>query len=405
MKITVTVPEDVGMSSERLARIDPLMEAFVKDNQLPGIMTLLQRRGQIVHLGRWGLMDIEAGKPIQEDGLFRIFSMTKPIISVAAMMLLEEGRFSLTDPVASFIPAFGKTKVCAGSGVLGLKLEAQQSPMTVHHLLTHTAGLSYGWFFDSPVEELYRQAGFAIVPRERPLQELIERIAELPLLFQPGSQWRYSCATDVLGLVVQVIADQPLEDFLRERIFQPLGMNDTGFHVPPEKLNRLAQIYASKALYDPYPIPSDEVFLIGDISQPTQSPSGGGGLISTLSDYLAFCNCLLNNGAYPGGRLISRKTLDLMTANHIPAAYFPLMIGVDALDHGFGLGFRVTTDLGQSRVLRSVGEYGWAGAAQTYFWIDPAEEFIGLMMTQYLPMSPYPVTQRFRNLAYQAIVD
>ena len=398
-------PESAGMSSQRLDRIAPIMEGFVQDNRLPGIMTLIQRRGKIVHFGRFGLMDIEAGVPMQEDGIFRIYSMTKPIVSVAAMMLLEEGSFSLNDPVSKFVPAFAKTKVYAGTGTLGPKLVDQQPVMTLKHLMTHTAGLSYGWFFDSPVEELYRQAISQPIPRSQPLQDLIECIAELPLLSQPGTQWRYSVATDVVGYIVQIISDMPLADFLNERIFEPLGMIDTAFQVPFEKLGRLAQIYASQALYDPYPVPPEHVFGIGDVTTPTDCPSGGGGLTSTLSDYLKFCNCLLNNGAYDGTRLISRKTLAWMTANHIPETMLPLAIGLQELDYGFGLGFRVTTDLGRARRLTSVGEYGWAGAANTYFWIDPSEDFIGLMMTQHLPIEEYPVVERFRNLAYQAIVD
>jgi CubicO group peptidase (beta-lactamase class C family) len=401
----VASPEAAGMSSQRLARIAPTMEAFVKDNRLPGVMTLLQRRGKVVHFGKFGLTNIEAGVPIKEDTIFRIYSMTKPVVSVAAMMLLEEGRFRLNDPVSKFIPAFAKTKVYAGSSALGLKLADQQTPITLHHLLTHTSGLSYGWFFDSPVEDLYRKAIPELFLRTRSLQQVVERIAEIPLLFQPGTQWRYSYATDVLGYVVQVVADMPLADFLAQRIFKPLGMIDTAFQVAPEKASRLAQIYASKALYEPDPIPADNVPLIGDVTQTTQCPSSGGGLTSTLSDYLKFCNCLLNNGSYEGTQLIGRKTLALMTANHIPDRLMPLMIGANELDHGFGLGFRVATDLGKARALTSVGEYGWAGAAQTYFWIDPSEDFIGLMMTQHMPLDVYPVQQIFRNLAYQAIAD
>jgi CubicO group peptidase (beta-lactamase class C family) len=367
-------------------------------------MTLLQRRGKIVHFGQYGLMDIEAKKPIQEDVLFRVYSMTKPIVSVALMILLEEGRLSLKDPVSTYIPEFSKTKVCTGSGITGLTLVEQQPQMTLHHLLTHTAGLSYGWFFDSPVDGLYRQAFPSPSPLDLSLQAFVERLTELPLLFQPGTQWRYSMATDVVGYVVQIVSAMPLDEFLKQRIFKPLGMTDTDFYVPTEKVNRLAAIYASETLYNPRLLPPSEVFWVGDVTQPTRMSSGGGGLVSTLADYLKFCACLLNKGVYEGGRLLSHKTLDWMTANHTPTL-MPLKIGLDVLDHGFGLGFSVRTNLGQARNLSSVGEYGWFGAAQTYFWIDPAEDFIGLMMTQHMPIAPYPVQDRFRNLAYQAIVD
>jgi CubicO group peptidase (beta-lactamase class C family) len=400
-----TRAEDVGMSTTRLERIGPVMDEFVKDNRLPGVMTLLQRRGKIPHFGTYGLMNIEDNLPIREDAIFRIYSMTKPIVSVAAMMLLEEGRFRLTEPVATFIPSFGKTKVYAGSGELGLSLVDQAPLMTVHHLLTHTAGLSYGWFFDSPIEDLYRKIIPDLFLRSRSLQDVVERIAALPLLFQPGTKWRYSYATDVLGYVVQVLADVPLADFLEKRIFEPLGMVDTAFQVPAEKLSRLAQVYTSPTLYDPHPIPPESVPLMGDVTLPTLCPSSGGGLTSTLADYLKFCNCLLDTATSKSTQLINRKTLALMTANHIPDALMPITIGANELDHGFGLGFRVATHLGKARALTSVGEFGWAGAAQTYFWIDPSEDFIGLMMTQHMPLGVYPVQQRFRNLAYQAIAD
>lgn len=407
--MNLDTPEDAGMSSDRLARIAPIMEDFVKDNRLPGVMTLLKRRGKIVHFGKFGLMDIEAGRPMEEDAIFRIYSMTKPITSVAIMMLLEEGRVGLTDLVSRYIPAFGKTKVYAGMGVLGLQLVNQQPEMTLHHLMTHTSGLSYGWYFDSPVEALYRQSKVRPFDRDVSLQEIIESIAEIPLLFQPGTQWRYSIATDVLGHIVQVVSGMPLDTFFKERIFIPLGMDDTDFYVPADKVGRLAQIYGSEGLFSPQPIPPEAVMGIADITRPTKSPAGGGGLASTLADYLKFCDCLLANGVYDGGggggRLISRKTLAWMTANHIPDALMPIFLGPTERDHGFGLGFRVTTDLGKRRRLSSVGEFGWGGAANTYFWIDPAEELIGLMMTQHMPLSPYPVTERFRNMAYQAIAD
>lgn len=398
-------PEEVGMSTDRLQRITDRMEEFVKDNQLPGVMTLLQRRGKVIHLGKYGLMDIEAGKPIQEDGIFRIYSMTKPIVSVALMMLYEEGRLSLRDPVSKYIPAFGKTKVYERATPLGLKLVAQEPVMTLHHLLTHTSGLSYGWAFDSPVDDVYRKALPKMFHRDQPLEEVVNRLAQLPLRFQPGTQWHYSYATDVLGLIVQIVADMPLADFLQERVFKPLGMVDTGFYVPPQKLDRLAQMYVSPKLYGPRVPKSDDVILIRDVTQPTQCPSGGGGLVSTLADYLAFCECMLGNGRYHNTRLLSRKTVAWMTANHIPSHMLPLKIGINTLDSGFGLGFRVVTSLGQARNLTSVGEYGWAGAAKTFFWIDPAEAFIGLMMTQHFPLDPYPVQERFMNMAYQAIVD
>ncbi len=401
----LTTPEALGLSTSRLQRINSYMEDVVKDNRLPGVLTLVQRHGKVAHFGKFGSMDIEAGKPMQEDTLFRIYSMTKPITSVAIMILLEEGRLNLFDPVSNFIPSFAKTKVCIGSGAPGLKLENQNPVMNIQHLLTHTAGLSYGSFFDTPIEEFYRQHGPDPVNREAPLQEFIEFIAAIPLAFQPGTQWRYSMATDVLGYIVQVAADMPLADFFKERIFKPLGMTDTDFTVPASKLDRLAQIYTSDELYDIRPVLAVDVPMIGDVTKHTQSPLGGAGLVSTLADYLAFSYCMLNKGANEGGRLLSRKTVEWMTADHIQASMMPIYMGADQRDHGFGLGFRVTTHLGQARRLSSVGEFGWGGAANTFFLVDPAEDFIALLMTQHLPKSPYTVNDVFRNLAYQAIAD
>src|SRR5258707_3274501 len=241
-------PESVGIDSRRLDCIAPTMQEFVKNDWLPGIMALVQRHGKVVYFDKCGMMDIAARKPMQEDALFRIYSMTKPIVSVALMMLYEEGRFSLKGPVSNFIPAFKKTKVYAGSGPLGLRLVDQDPEMTLHHLLTHTAGLSYGWFFDSPVEDLYRRTLPTLFRRDNMLADVVNGIAELPLLFQPGMQWRYSVATDVIGRVIEVVSGMPLADFLEQRIFRPLGMSDTAFTVPPEKVNRLAQIYVSRNL-------------------------------------------------------------------------------------------------------------------------------------------------------------
>ncbi len=398
-------PESVGIDSGRLDCITPTMQELVKDNQLPGIITLVQRHGKVVHLGKFGMMDIAAKEPIREDALFRIFSMTKPIVSVALMILYEEGRFSLKDPVSRFIPAFGKTKVYAGSGPRGLKLVDQDPEMALYHLMTHTAGLSYGLYMDSPVEDLYRMTAPALFNRRQKLADGIDHVAALPLLFQPGTQWRYSIATDVVGRVIEVVSGMSLADFLETRIFKPLGMSDTAFYVPAEKRDRLAQIYVSQTLYDPVVPEPDKVPALGDVTTPTSSPLGGTGLVSTLADYLAFCNCLINRGKFGDVRLLSRKTVEWMTSNHIPDSMRPLKMGSDIRDHGFGLGFRVATSLGEARSLTSVGEYGWAGLAKTYFWIDPAEDLIGLMLTQLIPVLQHPAQERFRNLTYQAIVN
>lgn len=395
-------PESVGMSSERLARIDTVMENFVKNNQMPGISTLVYRRGQLVHQGQYGLMNIEANKPMHDDVIFRLYSMTKPITSIALMMLYEHGLFSLSDPISDYIPAFKDVKVYERADVAGARLVPPNQPITIHHLLTHTAGLSYGFFFDHPVEDLYRQENINWFKRDGLLETSINELARLPLLFHPGTHWRYSHATDVLGYLVEILSDMPLDNFFHDNIFKPLGMIDTDFFVPAEKTHRLAELYQSEALYNPIRVPLEHTYRIGDITQPTTAAIGGSGLVSTITDYAVFCTALLNETAYDGGRLLSPKTFRWMTTNHV-AHLMPLHLGNER-DFGFGLGFSVTTDLGFMRTLGSVGMFGWSGAAQTDFWIDPSEELFGLFMTQYLPMLPYPAQKRFQILVYQAIM-
>lgn len=397
-------PESVGMSAERLARIDPVMREAVQDDRLPGIMTLIQRRGEIVHFGTYGHMDIEAGRPIARDNIFRIYSMTKPIVSVAIMMLLEEGKLLLTDPVGQSIPAFRKMQVFKGMSSFNMQLADADTIMTIHHLLTHTAGLSYGFFVDHPVDEMYRQLTQGM-SRETPLDDYINALGALPLLYHPGERWRYSVATDVLGYLVEVIADMPLADFLQERIFDPLGMDDTGFMVPADKVDRLAQIYMSEGLYDPQPFEPQKTFGVGDVTTPTQRPIGGAGLVSTLDDYLRFANCLLNEGELEGFRLIAPLTLRWMTSDHLDPYMLPIKLGPGKVGTRFGLGFRVVKHIGESQVSTSVGEFGWSGAAQTYFSIAPAEDMILLYMSQLIPAHPYPVRNRFVNLVYQSIMD
>lgn len=400
-------PETVGMSSERLAKIDAVMQGFVKDNQLPGMMTLVQRRGEIAQFGMYGMMDIEQSRPMEEDAIFRIYSMTKPIVSIALMMLVEEGRLSLGDPVAQYIPAFGKTKVYAGMTPFRMQLIEQETPMTVHHLMTHTSGLSYGWFLDHPAEEAYRQLNQAndFKTRDISLADYVEMIANLPLLYQPGERWNYSVSTAIVGHLVEIISGMPLGDFLSERILKPLRMVDTAFDVPPEKVNRLAQIYGSEGLFNPFPIPPDDVMGIGDVTKPTTIPFGDGGLVSTLADYLRFANCLLNGGELDGFRMIAPRTLQWMTSNHLSPDMLPIKIGLGSVNARFGLGFRVVTDIGESQIAVSKGEYGWSGAAQTFFAVAPEEDMILLFMSQLLPVAPYPVIGRFRNLVYQAIME
>ena len=398
--------EEVGMSSARLGRVSGYLEREVAENKLPGMIALAQRRGKLVHHSRHGLMDIEAGRPMEADALFRIYSMTKPIVSLALMMLHDEGRLQLHDPVAKYIPSIGKMKVFSHVTDRAPQFVGQDPPMTVFHLLTHMSGFNNGKDPFHPADQLFARAGkrHGFFRRDMPLEKLIAHFADLPLKFQPGGDWNYGVSTDVLGYLLQVIADMPLADFLKRKIFAPLGMVDTDFHVPQEKVHRLARIYSSDAIYDPQLIAHEDAAL-GDVRQPTLCPSGGGGLVSSTSDYLRFATMLINGGELDGERIVSPMTIKRMATNAVPRAYLPLKTGVERYGYGFGLGFRVMLDVGQANGYSSLGEYGWAGAAATYFVIDPREELIILLMTQMWSQQPHPPRSIVPNLVYQAIDD
>lgn len=400
----VYAAEEAGMCSERLARLDSYLESAVKDDQLPGIIALAQRHGKLVHHSLHGKMDIAAGRPMQADAIFRIYSMTKPIVSLALMMLHDEGKLQLHDQVARYIPSFARTKVYSRVSDGQMRYAEQDPPMTIFHLLTHTAGLSYAgdpWHpADKLLQEAWREHGF--FRRDMDLAEMIERIADLPLSFQPGSDWQYSLASDVLGYVVQVIADMPLADFLKERIFAPLGMVDTDFFAPPEKADRLAELYGSAGEVGPVLIAPEEA-ATGDVRLPTRCPSGGGGLVSTAADYLRFARMLLNEGELDGARLVSPLTIRRMAASAVPREWLPLRIGMERFGYGFGLGFRVMVNYGRANGYSSPGEFGWAGAASTYFVVDPLEDLIILMMTQMWSAEPHRPRSIAPNLVYQAI--
>ncbi|MEM7538711.1 MAG: serine hydrolase domain-containing protein [Chloroflexota bacterium] len=415
----IVAPEKAGFSSKRLDRLNKTMQGYVDDQRLAGIVTLLARKGQVAHFETFGQADIQADKPMAHDTLFRIYSMTKPITSIAAMMLFEDGMFQLHDPVSKYLPEFAETKVCVGSKVDGLKLVEQDPPMTVQHLLSHTAGLSYGWFMDTPVDQLYRKAG-ALRDKDMTLAEFGQAIASLPLVYQPGTNWRYSMATDVLGHFIEVVSGMSLADFFADNIFKPLGMTDTAFYVPADKQDRFAAMYT---LATPPPgtlimnmLKDDSGVIEGHnlkaIDLPSTSPyltqnnflSGGGGLISSTADYLRFAQMLANGGTLDGHDIISRKTLEIMATNHVDLSAFPLTISTPMPGYGFGLGFSVLMDVAQSGELGSVGSYGWSGAASTTYWVDPVEDLIAIFMAQFMPTGHYPVHSEFQNLVYQALM-
>jgi CubicO group peptidase (beta-lactamase class C family) len=413
MNIDVTAPEAVGMSSVRLARIRPVMESYVDERGIVGISTMISRRGKVVHAEQFGFQDREADQRMTADAIFRIYSMTKPIVSTALMLLHEEGRFQLEHPVAQYLPAFGSTKVLAGDGTLA----DQARPMQVRDLLTHTSGLTYDFMADNPAAQAYRDARI-MNDATRSLEAVIDELATLPLAFEPGSRWHYSVGIDVAARLIEVISGQPLGEFLRERLFDPLGMTDTGFGVPDAKLNRLCAMYGLPDLIgENYSaVQLVEAALGGfneriDVSAtyPTDTPDvfvrGGLGLYSTAADYMSFAQMLANGGTVDGQQVIGRKTLELMHSNHLPPGLMPIeILGQPMPGMGFGLGSRVLLDVAQTAGTGSVGEFGWAGAAKTYYWVDPAEELVGVFMTQYMTGVLLP-DRDFRSLTYQAIID
>ena len=412
MNIAVQPSEAVGMSAKRLERIGPVMQAYVDRGVYAGIVTLIARRGRVVHAGQFGWRDREAGSAMTADAIFRLYSMTKPIVCVALMTLIEEGRFRLIDPVARYIPSFGAVKVMDADG----RLIDPVRPMMVRDLMTHMSGLSYHFVEESALGKMYQ--GGKLLDAQCPLEAAIDDLARLPLAFQPGTRWRYSVGIDVAARLIEVISGRPLGAFLRERLFDPLGMTDTGFGVPPEKRNRLAAMYGRPDVIAPGPTMASEfaAWMKGvndrlDVakSYPVDKPDvfmrGGHGLFSTTGDYFRFAQMLANGGELEGKRILGRKTLELMHANHVPPALLPLEIGGLPLPgYGFGLGSRVLMDAAQSGAPGSAGEFGWSGAAKTNYWVDPKEQMVGLFMTQSMMSFDLPELD-LRALAYQAIED
>ncbi len=394
---TIT-PEQGGFSAQRLERLNGCMQRYVDEGKSAGILTLIARRGAVLHLEAHGMRDIAAGKAMQPDTLFRIYSMTKPITSVAVMMLMEEGLLRLNDAVETYIPCFKDSLVYTPRKAVDFDLLPLQRPITIHDLLTHTSGLSYGFDPHSHIDELYRQQIWQRLEDEPelPLAKQVEVIAALPLAHQPGSAFRYSVATDVLGYLVEVISGRPFDVFLKERIFEPLGMGDTAFCVPPEKYDRLSAVYGPaedgglKQIEAAYP---NRFTLSG------RAPSGGGGLVSSIGDYLRFAQMLLNHGELDGVRLLGRKTVEYMTCNHLPPGHYPF----DDPTYGLGLGGYVVIDLGRSATLGSLGNFGWGGAAATKFWVDYREQMVAILMQQFMPDNTYPIQADFTNLVYQAM--
>jgi CubicO group peptidase (beta-lactamase class C family) len=401
-------PAEVGLDPERLRRIDRHFARYVDDGGLPGWLVTVSRYGRLAHVARYGMRDIEAGLPVTDDTQWRIYSMTKPVTSVAAMMLYEEGALALTDPVSKYIPSFAGIRVYTGGSDLN-PLTVPAEPVRIWHLLTHTAGLTYAFHRVHPVDAMYRATGFETgMPAGMDLAQVCDVWASMPLLFQPGTEWNYSVATEVLGRVIEVASGQDLDTFLSTRILDPLGMTDTSFWSADE---RLGPLYTQGPDGKAVRLDAGDVF-----TKPRVVLSGGGGLVSTAADYHRFTQMLLGRagsaaGELDGVRLLSPRTVSYMTRNHLPGGQDLATVGRrlfadDPLPGiGFGLGFAIVVDPVPGKVVASAGEYFWGGAASTEFWVDPAQELTVSFFTQLLPAGSFPIRNELRQLVYQAFTD
>lgn len=405
-------PEEVGLDSGRLARIPEFFNSYLDANKLPCMSTLVARDDKAVFMSQKGHMDMTGNSAeIDADTIFRIYSMTKPVTSVAIMMLFERCLIRLDDPISRYIPVFANMEVYVEGGPENPVTRPADRELQIIDLLTHTSGLTYSFLMQSDVDAIYRQRGIDTLSRPVPLDQFCDLLGSAPLLFSPGERWNYSNATDVLGRIVEVVSGKALDEFFQSEIFSPLSMTDTGFFVPEDKHNRLMACYARNAdtgqinLADPAG-GSSRVF-----AQQPELLSGGGGLVSTLSDYFRFCRMLARGGELDGKRLLSPKTIEYMTLNHLPNGKTIADMGDKTFSEarmdgsGFGLGFAVTTDTVASRQSGSIGSYSWGGLASTFFWIDPVEDLICIQLTQLMPSSSYPIRPQLQQLVYSSIVE
>ena len=411
-------PEKLGLSKEKLMAMENFFkEKYIQNGKLAGIQTLVARKGKVVHFKSTGLRDLENNKKIEKDTIFRIYSMTKPITSVALMQLFEQGLFQLADPVSKFLPEFKNPKVFLSGSYPHFMTSPAEREITIRDLLTHTAGLTYGFHYRTNVDHAYRKVwsgprgdntDFSFPPLD--LENFSKSIASLPLEFSPGDKWNYSVATDICGRLVEVLSDMTLDAYFSKYIFKPLKMKDTSFYVPKNKLSRFA------ACYERTPKEYLKLQDSGDAKSGYSSMplhlSGGGGLVSTTEDYFNFCQMLLNGGLFEGKRLLSRKTIELMTSNHLPGNQDMVTMGSEGSFSeirykgvGFGLGFGVNIDLADTQNSGSVGSYNWGGAASTFFWVDPKEELICILMTQLMPSGYYPIRMQMQSMVYSSFID
>lgn len=394
-------PEDLGMSSERLNYLTEAFHQYVDQGQLPGTVTLITRRGQVVYHEAIGMQDIENSIPMRKDAMFRIASQTKAIVSTAVMILQERGQLLISDPISKYIPEFKNSTVAVKNDEDSYDVVPANREITIRDLLTHTAGIGYGWGVAADQWKEADLQGWYFAHRDEPVLETIKRIAVLPHDAQPGSQFVYGYNTDILGALVHVVSGQSLADFLNENILSPLGMNDTYFYVPENKASRLATVYnmvEQQLVRAPEEgtMESQGAYVKG----PRKNYSGGAGLVSTAMDYAKFLQMMLNGGKYNDQRIISRKSVELMTVDHLGGIEYSWQDGV-----GFGLGFSISKDVGMRGELGSVGEFGWGGAYHSTYWVDPKEELVVVYFTQVIPIQNVDDHQKLRALVYQAIID
>jgi CubicO group peptidase (beta-lactamase class C family) len=407
---TEVEPAEVGFDAGRLEVLDRRFRRYVDDGLLPGWLIAISRHGQLAHVSTYGQRDVEAGLPVETDTIWRIYSMTKPLTAVTALVAYEQGLFELGDPVRWYIPSFKATKVWRSGSATAPVLEAITEEMRIWHLFAHTSGLTYGFMQNHPVDALYRQAGFEWgVPHDATdLAEICDRLAGLPLVFQPGTEWQYSMGLDVLGRVVEVTTGVPFDEFMQAHVLDPLGMSDTVWQVDDARADRLAALYA--------PTPGTKKMFRYDVmgasaTKRPVAPMGGGGLCSTAGDYVRFAEMLRRGGELDGMRILAPKTVELMASNHLPgnvdlsAIARPLFAETTFDGVGFGLGVSVTIDPVAAKVPGSVGDFGWGGAASTSYWVDPVRDMTVVFMTQLLPSSTHPVRSQLKQLVHSALVD
>jgi CubicO group peptidase (beta-lactamase class C family) len=410
MAIERVDPADAGLNAERLKRIPQYFDSYIQNRKLPCVAVLVARGGQVAHLSFQGSTEIGAGKPIGEDTIYRIYSMTKPITSVAAMMLFEEGALRLDHEVFRYIPEFQDSMVLAGGTAEKPELRKPDRPILIRDLFLHTSGITYSFLQQGAADAIYRARKIEHPSWKGDLKSFCEAIAQAPLAFSPGDRWNYSNSTDVLGRVVEVASGMSLDEFFRKRIFEPLGMKDTFFSVPEDKIERLM------ACYSRHPLTGEitQADPGGKASAYSKAPnvlSGGGGLASTIGDYFTFCKMLGNGGELDGVRILSPKTLEFMTMNHLPGNKTLKDMGDKTFSEsrmdgsGFGLGWAVTTDVVATTQPGSVGTFSWGGMASTFFWIDPVEDLIAIQMTQLMPSGAYPIRPQLQQLVYAAIEE